>query len=78
MSLKEEHSIVDVCRVDRPVVMMVSMDGFRAEYLSRDVTPTLQALRHCGVHSPYMKAMFPTKTFPNHYTIVTVSSSVVC
>jgi len=28
----------------------------------------------CGLHSKYMRAMYPTKTFPNHYTIVTVSA----
>ncbi|KAK2516506.1 hypothetical protein Q9233_013631 [Columba guinea] len=25
----------------------------------------------CGTHSKYMRAVYPTKTFPNHYTIVT-------
>ena len=27
----------------------------------------------CGTSAPYMKAVYPTKTFPNHYSIVTVS-----
>lgn len=27
----------------------------------------------CGTHSKYMRAVYPTKTFTNHYTIVTVS-----
>ena len=53
--------------------MAVSMDGFRAEYLSRNVTPTLQALRDCGIRAPYMKAVFPTNTFPSHYSMVTVN-----
>ncbi|EMP33516.1 Ectonucleotide pyrophosphatase/phosphodiesterase family member 3 [Chelonia mydas] len=26
----------------------------------------------CGTHSKYMRAAYPTKTFPNHYTIVTI------
>jgi len=52
--------------------MAVSMDGFRADYLSRNVTPTLQALRDCGIRAPYMKAVFPTNTFPSHYSMVTV------
>lgn len=29
----------------------------------------------CGTHSKYMRAVYPTKTFPNHYTIVTVSEN---
>ncbi|KAK7051150.1 Ectonucleotide pyrophosphatase/phosphodiesterase member 2 [Halocaridina rubra] len=47
------------------------MDGFRAEYLSRGFTPTLVALANRGVRAPYMKASYPTITFPNHYTIAT-------
>lgn len=27
----------------------------------------------CGIHSKYLRPVYPTKTFPNHYTIVTVS-----
>ncbi|KAF4024568.1 hypothetical protein G4228_016566 [Cervus hanglu yarkandensis] len=26
----------------------------------------------CGVHSQYLRPAYPTKTFPNHYTIVTI------
>ena len=63
----------DMCSVERPVVMAVSLDGFHAEYLSRGVTPTLQALRDCGIRAPYMKAVFPTNTFPSHYSMVTVN-----
>lgn len=28
----------------------------------------------CGTSAPYMQAAFPSKTFPNHYTIVTVKT----
>lgn len=28
-----------------------------------------------GVRAEYMQSCFPTKTFPNHYTLVTVSAS---
>ena len=33
----------------------------------------LSVLASCGVHAPYMRSVYPTKTFPNHYSIVTVS-----
>ena len=56
----------------QPPLIVVSLDGFKAEYLLRNVTPTIQKLRDCGVHTPYMRAAYPTLTFPNHYTIVTV------
>jgi len=59
--------------VDEPVLIMLSFHGFRAEYLSRDVTPTLQALRDCGVTGRYMRPVFPTSTFADFYSMATVS-----
>lgn len=56
---------------NRPTLIVLSLDGFRADYLLRNMTPTLDYLIKCGVHVPYMRAVFPTKTFPNHYTIAT-------
>ncbi|XP_038625296.1 ectonucleotide pyrophosphatase/phosphodiesterase family member 3 [Tachyglossus aculeatus] len=58
---------------DLPPVILFSMDGFRAEYLQtwNTLMPNINKLKTCGVHSPYMRAVYPTKTFPNHYTIVT-------
>lgn len=56
-------------RVD-PVVL-VSIDGFRPDYLDRGATPTLNALAAAGVRAKAMKPAFPSLTFPNHYTLVT-------
>ncbi|XP_075718505.1 ectonucleotide pyrophosphatase/phosphodiesterase family member 3 [Rhinoderma darwinii] len=58
---------------DLPPVILFSLDGFRAEYLQTwgDLMPTINKLKKCGTHSKYMRSMYPTKTFPNHYTIVT-------
>jgi len=58
-------------------LLLISLDGFRAEYFHRHLTPTIQRLSQCGVHTPYMRSVYPTVTFPNHYTIVTVSTRVV-
>jgi predicted AlkP superfamily pyrophosphatase or phosphodiesterase len=52
-------------------VVLVSLDGFRWDYLDRAVAPNLQRLAQRGVRAQWMTASFPTKTFPNHYTIVT-------
>ena len=52
------------------VVILVSLDGFRADYLERGVTPNLSRLAADGV-SAAMRPSFPTKTFPNHWTLVT-------
>lgn len=53
-----------------PVVILVSIDGFRPDYLDRGVTPNLNALKADGV-SAAMRPSFPSKTFPNHWTLVT-------
>ena len=50
---------------------MVSLDGFRWDYLQKYDAPTLRALAAAGVHATRMTPSFPSKTFPNHYTLVT-------
>ncbi|GBR06562.1 alkaline phosphatase family protein [Acetobacter oeni] len=55
----------------KPAVILVSLDGFRTEYLSRGLTPHLQALADGGVRARAMRPSFPSITFPNHYTLVT-------
>ncbi|XP_071597009.1 ectonucleotide pyrophosphatase/phosphodiesterase family member 3 [Heliangelus exortis] len=58
---------------DLPPLILFSMDGFRAEYLQTwsSLLPNIEKLKTCGTHSKYMRAVYPTKTFPNHYTLVT-------
>ncbi|HGY57431.1 MAG TPA: alkaline phosphatase family protein [Caldithrix abyssi] len=55
----------------RPYVILVSIDGFRWDYLDRDIAPNLQALAKEGVRALTLQPAFPSITFPNHYTIVT-------
>ncbi|XP_052359992.1 ectonucleotide pyrophosphatase/phosphodiesterase family member 2-like [Oncorhynchus keta] len=57
----------------RPPLIMVSVDGFRASYMKRGSTviPNIEKLRACGTHAPYMRPVYPTKTFPNLYTLAT-------
>ncbi len=55
----------------RPAVLLVSLDGFRWDYLDRGLTPNLERLAREGVRAEAMVPVFPTKTFPNHYSIVT-------
>ena len=52
-------------------VILISLDGFRADYLDRGVSPTLSALAKDGVRAEAMRPSFPSLTFPNHYTLVT-------
>jgi len=53
-------------------VVLVSLDGFRSTYVDDYDTPFLDALITSGVHSPEgMIPVFPTSTFPNHYSMAT-------
>ena len=55
----------------RPVIL-IGIDGFRADYLDRGVTPTLSGLAAEGVRADGgMKPSFPSVTFPNFYTLAT-------
>jgi predicted AlkP superfamily pyrophosphatase or phosphodiesterase len=55
----------------RPTVIVVSFDGFRWDYTSKAPTPNLHRLMRRGVHARNLIPSFPTKTFPNHYSIAT-------
>lgn len=56
---------------DSPILILVSLDGWRWDYLDRADTPRLKALADAGVRADGLVPSFPSKTFPNHYTIVT-------
>ncbi|EON61896.1 hypothetical protein W97_01114 [Coniosporium apollinis CBS 100218] len=51
--------------------ILVSLDGFRADFLQRGITPTLNSFIQNGISPPWMLPSFPSVTFPNHYTMVT-------
>ena len=55
----------------QPTVILISLDGFRYDYLSRYRPPHLNSLAAEGVRAKWMIPSFPSKTFPNHYTIAT-------
>jgi predicted AlkP superfamily pyrophosphatase or phosphodiesterase len=52
-------------------LLLVSIDGFRPDYLDRGLTPHLAQLAKDGVRAESMQPAFPSLTFPNHYTLVT-------
>lgn len=54
-----------------PPVLLVSIDGFRADYLALGITPNLARIARDGARAQWMNPSYPTLTFPNHYTIVT-------
>lgn len=52
-------------------MILVSMDGFRWDYTDSVSTPHFDKIRETGVKAESMQVSFPSKTFPNHYTLVT-------
>lgn len=54
-----------------PTTILISLDGFRADFLHRNLTPHLSSLIRSGVSPKYMLPSFPSLTFPNHFTLVT-------
>lgn len=51
--------------------ILISLDGVRADFLARGLTPTLSAFVNSGVSPAYMTPSFPSVTFPNHWTLAT-------
>jgi alkaline phosphatase D len=56
---------------EKPYVILISLDGFRHDFPGRCPTPNLDAIARKGVRAKAMQPCFPTKTFPNHYSMVT-------
>ena len=67
--------LLAACRPAPPpkqaIVILVSIDGWRWDYLDKYEAPTVAKLAADGVRADGLIAQFPSKTFPNHYTIVT-------
>jgi predicted AlkP superfamily pyrophosphatase or phosphodiesterase len=55
---------------EKPVVLLISIDGFRYDYIHKVITAGINQIRN-GVEAEWLIPSFPSKTFPNHYTIVT-------
>ena len=55
----------------QPTVILISIDGFRSDYLDKYQPPNLRRLAREGVRARWMTPSFPSKTFPNHYAIAT-------
>ena len=56
---------------EKPYVIILSMDGFRWDYPEKANTPNLDYIEKIGVRADASIPCFPTKTFPNHYSMAT-------
>ena len=61
----------DALPAERAILILISVDGFRWDYLDRYESPNLRQLAAGGIRAEGLIPQFPSKTFPNHYTIVT-------
>jgi predicted AlkP superfamily pyrophosphatase or phosphodiesterase len=57
--------------VGSPILVLVAFDGWRWDYLDIMNAPTLRALAGRGVRADGLIPVYPSLTFPNHYTLVT-------
>jgi predicted AlkP superfamily pyrophosphatase or phosphodiesterase len=54
-----------------PYVILISIDGYRYDYTERVHPPHLEALAREGLQAASLQPIFPSKTFPNHFSIIT-------
>ena len=66
-----ENSDSDRTNTERAPVLMISVDGLMNEYIERNETPNFDRFLSEGVQAEYMIPVFPTKTFPNHWSLAT-------
>ena len=55
----------------KPYLILISLDGFRWDYVEKYQPPHLTSFIKSGVKAESLVPSFPTETFPNHYTIAT-------
>ena len=55
----------------RPHVVLVSFDGFHPGYFARFDTPSFDLLATRGMRAAGLVSVFPSLTFPGHYSIAT-------
>ena len=54
-----------------PPLLLISIDGFRHDYMNKAELPTLEKLAAGGLRADSLQHVFPTKTFVTHYATVT-------
>lgn len=57
--------------LEKPYLILISLDGFRWDYIEKYNPPYLSNFIKNGVKAESLIPSYPSKTFPNHYTIAT-------
>jgi predicted AlkP superfamily pyrophosphatase or phosphodiesterase len=58
-------------QINKPYIILISADGFRYDLADKYHAENLIRLRSSGVAAAFMQPVFPSLTFPNHYSIAT-------
>lgn len=58
-------------QLKKPYIILISADGFRYDLADKYNAENLKKLRSAGVSADFMQPVFPSLTFPNHYSIAT-------
>lgn len=61
----------DPDKLNSPYVVMISIDGFRHDYIDLYHPPFLSSIQNKGFRAKSLIPIFPSKTFPNHYSLIT-------
>jgi predicted AlkP superfamily pyrophosphatase or phosphodiesterase len=69
--VKQQPLVSNGTALFAPTTIIISLDGFRADFLLRNLTPRLNTFVQEGVSPLYMSPSFPSVTFPNHFTLAT-------
>ena len=63
--------IYSPAHAEKPLTLLVGVDGFRWDILDRYDLPNLERLAQGGVRVKHLQPVMPSKTFPNFYAIAT-------
>ena len=69
--LKAVTTVNSRSSIEKPYLLLISLDGFRWDYVEKYSPPNLSAFIANGVKAAALIPSYPSKTFPNHYTIAT-------
>lgn len=68
--ISKQHTSVELAKASDRYVVVLSLDGFRADYQGRTHTPNLDRMDAEGLSGRF-RPSYPTLTFPNHYAMAT-------
>jgi predicted AlkP superfamily pyrophosphatase or phosphodiesterase len=60
-----------ITSAEKPIVILVSIDGLRADYIEKHKPANILNIIKQGIYTLAMIPSYPTLTFPNHYSIAT-------